>query len=312
MDNLFSIRTDRLLLRQWDDSDFKAFANLNADARVMEFFPFRLTEQQSDDQAKEFQKAIAQRGFGFWAVEALGVAKFIGFIGISPVYIKAHFCPHIEIAWCLAYEFWGKGYATEGAKACLEYAFEKLHLKEVVAFTVKNNERSRSVMEKIGMTHNPNDDFDHPNIEDKSVLKRQVLYRICNTELLCPCGSGVQYGKCCHIFHSGKKAATCLALMRSRYSGYAFGDTEYIITTTHPLNPMYAKDKNEWKKDIASFSKSTTFAKLEILEHTEEEQEGIVIFKAHLFKGKENVSFTEKSYFEKIDGYWLYKEGYFL
>ena len=172
------IKTDRLIFRQWLEKDLEPFAKLNADPLVREFFSSLLTREESDHQIKQFSEDIVKNGYGFWAVSAPGVSDFIGFIGLSPVNFESHFTPAVEIGWRLAHEFWGKGYATEGAKAVLKYGFEILQLDEIVALTAINNKRSRRVMEKIGMHHNPKDAFDHPRVPLNNKLRRQALYRI--------------------------------------------------------------------------------------------------------------------------------------
>lgn len=119
-----------------------------------------------------------EHGFGLWAVEIPGVATFAGFVGLSVPRFEAHFTPCVEIGWRLAAPYWGRGYATEGARAALEFGFDHLHLDQIVSFTVPDNVRSRRVMEKIGMTHDPADDFDHPNLPEGHRLRRHVLYGI--------------------------------------------------------------------------------------------------------------------------------------
>lgn len=176
---MLTIKTNRLILRQWQQSDLKPFAALNADPHVMEFFPNPLTQEQSDQLVLKLSEKISHNGWGVWAVSLMDTAEFIGCIGLNTVEFHAHFTPAVEIAWRLAYTHWGKGYATEGAKAALQYGFETLKLPELVAFTTINNLRSRHVMEKIGMHHNPSDDFDHPKVADEHPLKRHVLYRAC-------------------------------------------------------------------------------------------------------------------------------------
>jgi RimJ/RimL family protein N-acetyltransferase len=108
----------------------------------------------------------------------VGVADFIGFVGLNVPRFQTHFTPCVEIGWRLAFEYWGKGYATEGAKAAADYGFSELGLKEIVSFTVPGNERSRRVMEKIGMTHRPEDDFDHPILPIGHRCRRHVLFRL--------------------------------------------------------------------------------------------------------------------------------------
>jgi 3-dehydroquinate dehydratase/shikimate dehydrogenase len=113
-----------------------------------------------------------------WAVSIPDVADFVGFIGLAEPSFNAHFTPAVEVGWRLAFDHWGKGYATEGAKAALEYGFETLNLNEIVSFTAIQNMRSRRIMEKIGMQHDPKDDFDHPKLPEGHPLRRHVLYRM--------------------------------------------------------------------------------------------------------------------------------------
>ena len=172
------LHTERLVLRQWREGDLAPFAAMNADARVLEHFPARLTRAQSDALAGRARDAIAERGWGLWAVEATGdPSGFIGFVGLAEPYFEAHFTPAVEIGWRLAHRAWGRGYATEGARAAAAFAFEQLGLAELVSFTVVANQRSRRVMEKLGMTHDPADDFDHPALAGHP-LQRHVLYRL--------------------------------------------------------------------------------------------------------------------------------------
>lgn len=175
------IQTERLILRPWRKEDFEPFAKLNADPRVREFFYKILTREESDASAKQFSEHIEKEGWGLWAVSVPNVADFIGFVGLNKVPFSAHFTPAIEIGWRLSFEHWGKGYATEGALAALQYGFETLKLNEIVSFTVPTNQRSRHVMEKIGMHYDPKDDFDHPLVPEGHPLRRQVLYRISKT-----------------------------------------------------------------------------------------------------------------------------------
>jgi RimJ/RimL family protein N-acetyltransferase len=172
------LTTPRLILRPWRDSDLEPFAALNADPRVMEHLPGPLSRADSNAMAARIRELGAQRGYGFWAVEVTGIADFIGFVGLHAPTFEAHFMPCVEIGWRLAAAHWGKGYATEAAGAALDHAFGPLGLKEVVAFTVPANQRSRRVMERLGMTRNPADDFDHPTLPAGHPLHRHVLYRI--------------------------------------------------------------------------------------------------------------------------------------
>jgi RimJ/RimL family protein N-acetyltransferase len=165
------LRTERLLLRQWRDEDRAPFAALNADPIVMEHFPSTMTREASDAFVDFNIATIAERGWGLWAVEANG--EFIGFVGLN----EPQFRSGVEIGWRLAHGAWGHGYATEAARAVLEFAFAELGLDEVISFTTVENRRSRRVMERIGMTHDPADDFDHPNVTDARV-RPHVLYRL--------------------------------------------------------------------------------------------------------------------------------------
>jgi RimJ/RimL family protein N-acetyltransferase len=170
--------TERLLLRRWRPTDREPFAAQNADPRVMEHFPAILSREESDNSIARIEKGFERRGFGLWAVEVIGEAPFVGFIGLSVPSFETHFTPCVEIGWRLAAGFWNRGYATEGARAALKFGFEQRHLNEIVAFTVPANVRSRRVMDKLGMTYNPADDFDHPHIPEGQPLRRHVLYRI--------------------------------------------------------------------------------------------------------------------------------------
>jgi ribosomal-protein-alanine N-acetyltransferase len=172
------LRTERLVLRPWRDQDLAPCAALNADAEVRAHFPSTLTRAQSDAQVARMRAELERDGFGLWAVEVIGGEPFIGFIGLSRPAFEAHFTPCVEIGWRLARASWGRGYATEGARAALQFAFARLGLSEVVSMTVPDNQRSRRVMEKLGMRHDPADDFDHPSLPPDSPLRRHVLYRV--------------------------------------------------------------------------------------------------------------------------------------
>jgi RimJ/RimL family protein N-acetyltransferase len=165
-------------LRRWYPSDRQPFAALNGDPRVMEHLPRILGRVESDALALRIEAHFDRRGFGLWAVEIRGVATFAGFVGLSVPDFQAPFTPCVEIGWRLAADYWGRGYATEGARAALEFGFQALKLEEIVSFTVPGNVRSRRVMERIGMTYDPADDFDHPSWRPSSGPARHVLYRI--------------------------------------------------------------------------------------------------------------------------------------
>jgi ribosomal-protein-alanine N-acetyltransferase len=166
------IETPRLILRPWRDSDREPFASMNADPRVMEFFVATLTREESDALVDRAIAHLDRHGFGPLAAEVCDTGEFIGFIGLSIPTFEAHFTPCVEIGWRLAAEHWGRGLATEGAREVLRRA-----AGEIVSFTTAANMRSRRVMEKLGMTHDPADDFDHPRIPEGHPQRRHVLYR---------------------------------------------------------------------------------------------------------------------------------------
>jgi RimJ/RimL family protein N-acetyltransferase len=169
------IRTERLLLREWREADRDDWAALNADPEVMEYFPATLDRAQSDAAFDRISQALATRGWGLWAIEHDG--RFLGFTGLSPVGFEAAFTPAIEIGWRLRRDAWGRGFATEAARAVVRFAFEDLGLDELVSFTSVGNARSRAVMERLGMTRDPADDFDNPNVPIGDPLRPHVLYR---------------------------------------------------------------------------------------------------------------------------------------
>jgi ribosomal-protein-alanine N-acetyltransferase len=173
-----TIETPRLILRDWRDEDVEAWVELNSDARVTEFFPKAYTRELSEASATAIRAQLKRDGFGWWALEIRGGPPFIGSIALQSVPFQAPFTPANEIGWRLAAGHWGRGYATEGARAALEFAFNELKWPEVVAFTAASNVRSQRVMERLGMTHDPNDDFDHPRVEEQHPLRRHLLYRI--------------------------------------------------------------------------------------------------------------------------------------
>jgi RimJ/RimL family protein N-acetyltransferase len=172
------LTTRRLLLRGWREGDLERFAAMNADPAVMEHFPATLSRASSDRLVGEIQRGWAEHGFGLWAVERADDRSFIGFVGLSRPSFEAHFTPAVEVGWRLARDAWGHGHATEAARAALRFGFETLGLAEIVSFTVPANLRSRAVMERLGMTRDPSDDFDHPKLPGGHRLRRHVLYRL--------------------------------------------------------------------------------------------------------------------------------------
>jgi RimJ/RimL family protein N-acetyltransferase len=176
------LTTPRLRLRAWAERDLAPFAALNADPRVMEFFPAPLSTAESDALVGHVREHFARHGYGFWAVEAPGVADFIGFVGLAVPTFPARFMPCVEIAWRLAYDYWGRGYSSEAAVAVVEFAFTSLRLDEIVSFTVPDNLRSRRVMGRLGMRRSPEDDFEHPALPEGHPLRAHVLYRLSRRE----------------------------------------------------------------------------------------------------------------------------------
>lgn len=172
------LRTKRLLLRQWRDEDLEPFAELNADPETMRYFPAPPHREQSDALAEHARGHIDEEGWGIWAVEVVGAASFIGFVGLARPSFEEHFTPAVEVGWRLAREHWGHGYATEAGRAALGYGFEELDLDEIVSFTSGLNEPSRRVMERLGMSHDPADDFEHPRVPVGHPLRPHVLYRL--------------------------------------------------------------------------------------------------------------------------------------
>ena len=174
------LRTNRLLLRQWRESDLAPCAAMNADARVMEFMPKPLTRAECDAMVDRLRIHIEECGWGIWAVEAPGVADFVGSVGLGRPRFETHFTPCVEIAWRLCPQYWRYGYATEAARCALAFGFETLGLPEIVAFTVPANRRSWRVMERVGMVRDIAGDFDHPSLPEGHALRRHMLYR-CRT-----------------------------------------------------------------------------------------------------------------------------------
>ncbi len=173
-----TLKTDRLILRRWRESDREPFQAHNADPRVMEFFPSTLTAEESDQAIARIEQHFDQHGFSLYAAELIETNAFIGFVGISVPIFDAPFMPAVEIGWRLAYDHSGRGLATEAARAVVRHGFETLKLPGLVSFPVPANLRSRRVMERIGMIHDPADDFDHPRLPHGHPLRRHVLYRL--------------------------------------------------------------------------------------------------------------------------------------
>jgi RimJ/RimL family protein N-acetyltransferase len=172
------LRTGRLILRRWQHGDREPFAAMNADPKVMEHFPATLTRDESDALIDRIDAGFEERGFGLWALEIAETGQFIGFTGLSVPRFQTHFTPAVEIGWRLCRSSWGHGYASEAAQCALGFAFDEVGLREVVSFTSTTNVRSQAVMQRIGMTYDPADDFDHPLLDEGHPLQRHVLWRM--------------------------------------------------------------------------------------------------------------------------------------
>ncbi|GAA2079648.1 GNAT family N-acetyltransferase [Aeromicrobium tamlense] len=175
-----TLTTERLKLRPWTPADREPFAELNADPEVMEHFPSVLDRAASDALADRFETRMAHQGWGLWVVEAQG--RFAGMAGLNPVPPEVRALlrgsPPVEVGWRFARWAWGHGWATEAAAAAVRHGFDMLGLREIVSFTAVGNLRSRAVMERLGMTHDEADDFDHPALPADSPLRHHVLYRL--------------------------------------------------------------------------------------------------------------------------------------
>ncbi len=176
------LRTERLLLRQWRDPDREPFARMNADPRVMEFMPGLLTREESDAFLARIKSHFELYGFGLFAAELMPDHAFLGFMGLQVPTFQAHFTPCVEMGWRVAAAHWGQGLATEGGREIVRYAFEVLKLETLVSFTAAVNLRSQRVMQKLGMAHDPAEDFDHPRLPEGHPLRRHVLYRLRRAE----------------------------------------------------------------------------------------------------------------------------------
>jgi ribosomal-protein-alanine N-acetyltransferase len=172
------LRTERLLLRRWRLADRAPFAAMNADPEVMRYFPSALTPADSDALVDRIEAGFEKYGFGLWALDVLATGEFIGFTGLSVPSFDAHFTPAVEIGWRLARPAWGHGYATEAARRAVASGFGDHGLTDMVSFTSLVNVRSQAVMRRIGMTHDPAADFDHPRLPAGHPLQRHVLWRL--------------------------------------------------------------------------------------------------------------------------------------
>jgi len=170
--------TDRLVLRRWRPTDREPFARMNADPEVMRYLLKPLTREESDAFIDRIERHFDEHGFGLWAVQVATSGSFIGYVGLSIPSFEAHFTPAVEVGWRLDHPYWGNGYATEAARAAIADGFGRVGLKEIVSFTVPVNLRSIAVMERLGMSRDPRDDFEHPNVPKSHPYRRHVLFRM--------------------------------------------------------------------------------------------------------------------------------------
>jgi len=180
MNKIIETETKRLLLRQWRQADKAPFAQINADKRVMAFFPRRLSKVESDVWVENAQFHIETQGWGFWAVETKQQRQLIGFVGLRRPTIDLPFNPCVEMGWRLGYEYWDYGYATEAAQQAIKVGFERLNLPKIVSFTALKNLRSQAVMRRLGMQA-ANTTFMHPQLPTDSALREHCLYELSQT-----------------------------------------------------------------------------------------------------------------------------------
>jgi RimJ/RimL family protein N-acetyltransferase len=177
MATTFEFETERLNMRQWHASDFEPFARMNADPKVMKYFPNVLTRLESDALAKRIQSIITERGWGFWALEIKNTQEFIGFVGLHIPTTNLPFSPCVEVGWRLTTAHWGNGYVHEAAIEALRFGFDKLGQTEIVSFTAVENYRSQNVMKKLGMQKDIAI-FEHPDVPAGHALRKHCLYRL--------------------------------------------------------------------------------------------------------------------------------------
>lgn len=176
------LRTPRLVLRRWRDTDREPFAALNADPEVMRHYPSTLDRAGSDHLVDRIEETFDDLGYGLWAVDEPTLG-FVGYVGLWPATFAAAFTPAVEVGWRLARSAWGRGIATEAARAALADGFARTRLPEIVSFTAVTNTPSRRVMEKLGMSRDPADDFDHPALPEGHLLRPHVLHRLTRPDL---------------------------------------------------------------------------------------------------------------------------------
>lgn len=172
------LRTERLIVRTWEDKDIPAMADISQDKIVMEHFPSTRTLEQTEAFVAGNKQLFSDKGYCLYAIELLDTSQMIGFVGLNYTDFPAQFTPAVEFGWRIGKEYWGKGYAFEAASAIRDYAFDALGLEKLVSFTVPANKRSIKLMEKLGFERDLDGDFAHPHIDKDSPFSKHVLYRM--------------------------------------------------------------------------------------------------------------------------------------
>ena len=176
------IETERLLLRPWREADLEPFIRMNEDPEVVEYLPSPISGKESQQFVRRSQAHFAEHGYGLYVVERREDAAFLGYTGLNWTLFESHFTPALEVGWRLARHAWGRGYATEAARASMTHAFVEKGISEIVSFTVPANARSAAVMKRLGMTRDPADDFVHPRLGPDHPLGHHILYRVQRSE----------------------------------------------------------------------------------------------------------------------------------
>ncbi|CAM1368445.1 GNAT family N-acetyltransferase [Tenacibaculum xiamenense] len=174
----YLFKSKRLGFRNWKESDKPKMGMINSDPKVMEYFPKIPTQQETNQHIDRMRTQFSENGYCYFAVDKLENGEFIGFIGIAEQTFESDFTPCVDIGWRLARTEWGQGFATEGAKRCLEYAFNEIGLRNIKSICPEINDKSESVMKKIGMKKTKS--FYHPLLSEYKELQKCVLYEINN------------------------------------------------------------------------------------------------------------------------------------
>ncbi len=176
--NEYIFKSERLGFRNWTNNDLKELTEINSDPEVMEHFPSTLSEKETENLMERLKKHYDEREYTYFATDILETSELIGFIGLAYQTYKTEFSPATDIGWRLKKTAWGKGYATEGAKRCLEYAFNELKMNKIFSICTINNRKSENVMKKIGMTKKG--EFNHPELTNYPEYEKNIWYEIKN------------------------------------------------------------------------------------------------------------------------------------